>query len=782
MKRAIGLYFTGLAVLAAFFLITAIFQWTPWHAILSLALQGYCAIAMLYHAFKAISNFPAWLALSLAIMIQWLNNIARYVAPSFWPPDQTSESLFSILSPLPGFLICTATVFLFISQKRRFNQIQFVLDALATVGLAATFLWLVFIEPNINYFFHTAGRASTVSLLIITGDSFILTCLFLFAVTIELKRVPLPLMMVLAGPIVFAAGNMAYHYQILSGVSSQGVGPAISLLNFIYFAAIMLMTIGMLLTVRSKFILAMPGKLVYENSRSNRKIILLLFTPLLITLISGEVELQVYLATTGVILLHQIFTIYVQNGIRNENMLQMEKQYNEQLEIGILERTEKLTQSNIALDRMAKEDSVTGLYNRRFFLEELDVLVAKHKKGDVIVIAYIDIDQFKTINDSYGHDIGDEILQDIAGLLSRVKPDGALLARFGGDEFVMASPVHEQKLDAEDLSRDILLKIEGSDFIHKYGFKVSASIGVTVFPRDGADRRSIMKNADIALSHAKFLGLNRFVVFNKEINAQLLRKNEIKMALMRANYDKEFALHFQPQVQLPDMAVIGTEALLRWRSPILGQVSPGEFIPIAEESGLILQIGRWVVENAILQIKKWNIDYGAALKVSINISARQLVDEQFYSLLSSLGEEHRISPEWVDLEITEHSAMNSENILIDKFHQLSQNGTSISIDDFGTGYSSLSLLRQFDVDRLKIAKSLIDNLAEDKESYMIVRAIIAMSSALGIRTIAEGVETQEQLKALIELSCDEIQGYYFSKPLPADEFFERYLKKNSHAV
>ncbi len=312
--------------------------------------------------------------------------------------------------------------------------------------------------------------------------------------------------------------------------------------------------------------------------------------------------------------------------------------------------------------------------------------------------------------------------------------------------------------------------------VEPWQFLVSVSLGIARFPEDAKTRPELMTMAEMAMYHAKKQDAHRFSFYSNWFREGMRRRHEIEMALRRADFDQEFTLHYQPQFQSRKRTLVGMEALLRWQSPELGNVSPAEFIPVAEDTGLIIPIGQWVTRNALLQIADWNHRFMASLRMGINFSPRQFDVPGFIESLNDQMRRYEVHPSWVDVEITENTAMRTEVSTEEMLTALTGLGVSISIDDFGTGYSSLSYIKRFDIDCLKIAKPLIDNVALGEGDVQIIGAIVMMAKTMRLRTIAEGVEDEGQLAILQRLGCDEIQGYLLGKPVPADRFEMLWLR------
>lgn len=419
---------------------------------------------------------------------------------------------------------------------------------------------------------------------------------------------------------------------------------------------------------------------------------------------------------------------------------------------------------------LANYDSLTGLPNRTQFIERITYLINVAKRHDVeFAILFLDLDHFKDINDILGHSIGDTLLVELAKRIQSIIRDDDMVSRLGGDEFIFIvanTSVHGVANVAEKLLEHIVrpFTIEHNELI------VTASVGIAIYPIDGTDPETLLKNADTAMYQAKQNGRNNYQFFTKEMQETLARNIQLTNALRHALEKDQLHLVYQPQVAMMDTHIIGAEALLRWNHPEWGSISPSEFIPLAEESGLILPIGEWVLRTAVRQAKIW-IDNGfPPIIMAVNLSAVQFRHSHLPKLVTTILEEIGLPPEYLELELTEAVAMHDPKSAYAIMDNLHERGIRMSIDDFGTGYSSLSYLKKFKVYKLKIDQSFIRDISTDSEDKAIVNAVISMAHSLGFKAIAEGVETVEQLNYLREQGCDEIQGYYFSKPLSVESF------------
>ncbi|WP_372813372.1 EAL domain-containing protein [Paenibacillus sp.] len=427
---------------------------------------------------------------------------------------------------------------------------------------------------------------------------------------------------------------------------------------------------------------------------------------------------------------------------------------------------------------MAYHDALTNLPNRLMFDEKLKACFAEAERtGSMMAVIFFDLDRFKVINDTLGHHVGDQLLQSLAHKLQVYVKDKDVVARFGGDEFIilLTNVVHID--EAAQFAKGIPDLLKEPFVIEDQELFVTASIGISLYPHDGTEVETLLKNADIAMYRSKEKGGNSYNYYHPDMNKRSLHRLNMEINLRKALERGEFRVFYQPIVNLKNGTVFGMESLVRWIHPEWGMISPGEFIPLAEETGLIVPIGNWVLKQACMQNKEWQRQGYAPLVVSVNISAIQFHQLNFVQIVMDALDESGLSPDLLCLEITENIAMNNVPYILDTMQKLKLLGVRISIDDFGTGYSSLSYLKRFRVHTLKIDQSFIRDVTSDEDNAAIVTALIAMSHRLKIKSLAEGVETQDQLEFLISQGCDEIQGYVFSKPMPASEF-EYMIKEN----
>jgi diguanylate cyclase (GGDEF)-like protein len=435
---------------------------------------------------------------------------------------------------------------------------------------------------------------------------------------------------------------------------------------------------------------------------------------------------------------------------------------------GWLATHEDVTERQRSEDRiahMARHDALTDLPNRVLLLEQLNHEIKRVKRGECLAVLCLDLDQFKSVNDALGHHIGDELLKLVGERLRGCTRELDIVARMGGDEFAIIMTQMEQAADAATLSkriRDSVIKpyqIEGHQIV------TDISIGISVAPMDAVESTELLRNADMALYDAKGDGRGTFRFFEPEMNTRMKVRRELEMDLRRALASEQFELHYQPLVTLETNDVNGFEALLRWHHPTRGLVSPAEFIPIAEETGLIVPLGEWVLKAACTEA----VDWPEHIKVAVNLSPAQLNCRNLVTMVKTALEETGMPPERLQLEITETVLLQNTFTTLATLHELRKMGVQIALDDFGTGYSSLSYLRSFPFDKIKIDRSFIQDLSNGAEPLAIVNAVAGLAKCLNMTSTAEGVETQQQMDVLQSIGCTEMQGYLFSHARPANE-------------
>ncbi|MDI6742061.1 MAG: EAL domain-containing protein [Smithella sp.] len=461
--------------------------------------------------------------------------------------------------------------------------------------------------------------------------------------------------------------------------------------------------------------------------------------------------------------------------------------------VGILGVSRDITERKRAeeqIEFLATHDNLTQLPNRMMFSHLLNQAIKSARRNKrQFALLFIDLDRFKLINDTLGHDAGDELLKEMAGrfrqslravdVVGRPKEKGDIVGRLGGDEFIILVEEVTDLSHVVTVAQKILNTVMAPMLLFGEECRVTSSIGISVYPRDGEDEQTLMKKADMAMYFAKEEGKNNFQFYSQNIQSQSYERFAIETNLRRALEREEMYLEYQAKVDFKTNTITGVEALLRWKSSLLGHITPTQFIPVAEETGIIVPIGRWVLKNACAQNAAWQRQGLPPVHVAVNLSLRQLMDDKIIDDIRNALDESGLAPHLLELEITESMIMFKTTRLLEVLTKIKAMGVRLALDDFGTGYSSLAQIKNLPIDTLKVDRSFIRNLPEGTEDKAIIEAIIAMGRTLSLNVVAEGVETPEQEKFLREKICDAMQGFYFSKPVAPEQFAELLRKHNT---
>ncbi|GFE58654.1 EAL domain-containing protein [Geobacter sp. AOG1] len=445
----------------------------------------------------------------------------------------------------------------------------------------------------------------------------------------------------------------------------------------------------------------------------------------------------------------------------------------EQCLVGIgLEKQLRLQQHYIR--HIAYHDTLTGLPNRELFNELLHLALSqaqRHGNNRLLAVLFLDLDRFKVINDTLGHGVGDQLLQAVAQRLKECcRRHGDIVARRGGDEFIVLLPELDTAQEAAKVAQKIIDAFSRAFVLHEHELFISTCIGISIFPGDGDDADALISNADMAMYRAKEHGRNQYHLYNLSMNAQTSKRLAMETNLRKAMERQEFFLNYQPKVNVKTGRVVSFEALIRWRNPELGLVEPKQFIPLAEETGLIVQLGEWVLRTACAQNRAWQDANYPSMRVAVNFSPRQFQILRLADMVEKVLAETNLAPCWLELEVTEGIMLQNMENTITTLRRLSDLGVHISIDDFGTGYSSLSYIKKLPINTLKIDQSFVNDITINPDDAAIATAVITLAQSLRLNVIAEGVEDEGQARLLDSLDCSEMQGYFFSRPLNAAEF------------
>ena len=708
---------------------------------------------------------------ALADTLWAINTLALAVDPS----EIVLVTFFYVLT---NIFLGAGVLLYAIDQFKRWNIAKLLLDIVVFSFAAILLIWILFFNRS-NEIFAILTVEGTFSVISIVTDILIYIGMVIWYLSIRGGRIPPVVRFVSSGIFLFVLTDLYYYY-----IAYNNIYVVNSLIDAVYLFSLLIVAGGGLVNLSFDYPQIHLSPDLSSNTGKRSKEIFILLCPLLVILVRGFVlaEFLVFISLTVV---YMALNSYLQNSIKNEELLKKELALNTELESIIAARTlelhqvnDELVKKNDALSYLSNMDTLTNLYNRRYFLNYLDDSIAKINDHQTLTLFYMDLDRFKLINDTYGHHMGDRVLLEISRRLEQSADGNATIARMGGDEFVLAATGFADNAAAIEMAKTIILNCSQELFINGYVFYPALCIGISIYPHDAEDAEALIKNADIALYHAKSLGINKFAGYDSLIHDKNQKRNEIELFLRRADFFKDLRLYYQPQFSIPDRKLAGVEALIRWVSADNEIMTPQEFINIAEETDHINEIGLWVLKEAVTQIVDWNTRFQQNLRMGINISPKQLNSTNLLTELNLLAQNQAFNPQWLDIELTENIAMDGEYRMSQIFKLFKSIGLSVSIDDFGTGYSSISYLKHFTIDRIKIAKPLIDSIVTSNKDRQIVQAIVLLAKTIGIQTIAEGVETSEQLDTLAEIGCEQIQGFYLGKPVPADQFEHLFLTNN----
>jgi len=674
------------------------------------------------------------------------------------------ESLAGIYAYTGTNIFLFSAVLLFIYyQFKKWKSMQLVLDAVTLAVMSAFLVWITFFHKDTGWatLLLQDGWSSALSIVLDFLICFGLLVMFYF---IKNSRIPLYILLMSMGVASFSLADLYYYYVYANAQYIPN-----SILDVVYIASFLPIALGGLW----KPLLHEDTLFVISPAKTAGKTWYLLFLfPLTAFLVEGF-HASDFFHFILIIAMYKISSDQVRSASAKEDLYRKEMEINLLLEKRVEEQYGELV-------FLANHDAVTQLKNRRYFVKSLDEALQEAAHGETVAVFFVDLDRFKIINDTLGHDVGDKVLIEISRRMQDCCQDHGVLARLGGDEFAVFLKGWYSRSEVSRVAGEIIDACSKTILVKEHKLHVTISLGIAFYPHDADNRIALMRNADVAMYRAKAQGYNRYVFYDPFFVESIGKKGEIEVMLRKANMEQDFELYYQPQFDMLEDRLIGAEALISWKSSEYGYISPEEFIPVAEEINYIIQIGKWVMNEAINQIIQWNTTHDINLKMGINISPKQLQDDEFLGILKNLIDRESFCSAWIDAEITENVLMESDNRINGIFEELKGMQVSVSVDDFGSGYSSLGYLNKFPFDRIKIDQSLIRELAEENTNATQVRkAIISMAEAMGIGVIAEGVETAEQFDILKSLGCPQGQGFYLGRPVSAKEFEEMFIRNHS---
>ena len=724
-----------------------------------------CGLVIIYYGRKELGYRTNWILMAFIPLTWFIGDTLWVIYKHVLMLEPAASNFISSVYLFSNIYILIPTIIYLFKGFKKLHRAKFFLDLVTiliiVLGVASGVLF-----AEIDYAQYSALEFSLL-MAYLTIDIFTIIAIVLLFTSVNPKGMDKAIFFIAGAFLLFVYADFTYIYEALN---EAYVANKFS--DYLFYLSFYIMVVATLMIKRGRrryIDAAIRGP---ENLMNTRIVLYFLAIPLWL-FARGNLNLSHLTVITITVIIYQYINVVIQKLFMAESLVAEKMTIMEGLEAMVEARTKALKTTNEALYNKSIEDSLTGLYNRAFLT---DYLQAAINEGREITLFYMDLDRFKVINDYHGHELGDKVLIEIAKRLRSTEDEQTITARIGGDEFAMV--IGSDKV--EDLSAKVVAMtkaIEAPLIIGDFRFTLEMSVGISRYPEDTDTVVEMLRFADLAMYHAKNQESSKdFVLYSTNMIGQIERRNYLELMLRNVNFDRDFQLYYQPKIDLATGQVLGMEALLRWLHPTEGFISPGEFVPIAEETGLILAISDWVFETGMAQVNEWNRRYKTELIVSMNVSPVSFDSYDFIPSLEKLLKSIKVDPSWVEFEITESMAMDSATKSEEIFAALNNLGVFLAIDDFGTGYSSLSYMKRFEVDVLKIARELIMNIENDVNERLIVQAIVAMAKGMHLSVIAEGVETEGQLAILKDLGCHSVQGYYTGRPVDVKTFEASYLK------
>ncbi len=700
-------------------------------------------------------------------MFAWaLSESLWLVSDLFYHVDPQEIALLEYGYALTNLFFSIAFTIFGFGVFRKWNTVQTLLDSLVITFCTILLIWTIFFEENYRTFLNL--QSDWVSTAAIITDYIIFVWVAIWYISIRREQAPLFLHFTTAGACVYAITDLFYYYRQFHGQYIPN-----SMEDALYLLSFLLTAVGAIILDEHKDKTETDASLTSYPIRRKVYGAIFMVAPLALIALQGFKPYPLLLLMT-VLAVYYVLSYYIQRALYKEELLKKEKLNLEKL---VQDRTRELQKKNKDLERMLHRDEVTGLYNRKYLTDFLEDSIKKLKEDETILLLYIDINKFKMILTMFGYNTSDQLLRMVGEKLQKIEGiEGTpVLASYGRDIFILAVHGNYDYSHGLEIAQEAIRQCSDIYELEENQIRITVNIGISIYPYDAHSQEELIMHGDAARTQAKLLGLNMTQAFDSKLTEAMFRRNSIELMLKKAIFDQEFILYYQPQVDTGSKRVFGFEALLRWSTPTGEYILPGEFISVAEETGLIVPLGSWVLHQALCQLAQWNHRNSRKFTMGINVSIKQLETDQFLMQLKQEIESLELKPEWIDIEITETLQLHENKMITKMLDRIRELGVSISIDDFGTGYSTLSYLRKLSMDRIKIARELISKIHEDSFDYQLVKSLITVAKVRGLRVIAEGVELKEQYEKLKEMGCDEIQGYYFGRPIPVRDIEEIFL-------
>jgi diguanylate cyclase (GGDEF)-like protein len=772
LKKSVLFTAVTSAMLLSYFL-SSILEIEYWNSIISPLIALSAGMALLAVFLKASRNPVTRLPLLLCSFacFAWFVSDIVWAIYSFSSSEPSSDSLIWALYSLTNLFLLSSLISFVIMHFSKWNTAQLLVDTIIIGTMTLHCIGIGYFSKDVSMITEMLNVDYT-GLLNVICDVLIVVGLLTWGISVRSAKIPVFIKVTAAGLFAFSITDMLYYYQLYHLRYEPN-----SVIDVFYVLSLSVIAFGAAGEHNRKSFHEVMN--IASGRKLNRRIPYLFTGPIILTLlkVTGLFDFSItlvdYAVFIGCILLYWALSKFIQRSIQKEIQLEREKQLLQQ----------KLNMQDETLSYISNRDTMTGLLNRRYFEKTLKGYIDKIKDNELLGVVVLDVDRFRIINDTYGHDVGNRLLIKLSGMLDALSDADTAVARLAGDEFAVLTAGNGQVRDIEELCRRIIDLCGKALIVDEHELSITVSMGACIYSKDSHDSTTLLENADIAMYRAKAQGYNKYLIYDPLMRTEAVKAYEVEVLLKKCDFSKEFALFYQPQFSLPRQELIGAEALLRWKHPEHGYIPPNVFIPIAEKTDCIQKVGEWVMAEAFLQAKEWNRISGHPLKIGINLSPRQLMREGFLESIARFIERSGIDPAWIDLEITEGvmlSDIEKTGAALDWFKERK---LSVSIDDFGSGYSSLGYLNKYSFDRIKLDKSLVDMILPNHlNGANVIKAAIKMAHAVGTVTIAEGVETLEQLRVLEAMGCDQVQGFLLGRPVPADTFERDYLLPGNKSV
>lgn len=661
---------------------------------------------------------------------------------------------------ITNVLLFMAMIFSGYHNIKIMNKIQALLDMMIVFVCFGVLLWLFVFDQKIENI--TLLISDPISLASVLIDAIIYFWINIWAFSTRGINPPVFHRLIVLAGLVFVVTDMAYYYIYFY----KDYLPNTWLDGF-YIISFSLVAIAANFR-DSLSVISLPKDKKLKNKYKIGFEIVILIIPIIVFVFKRD-QLQYVILLVVALLIYFVLLNYTQKNIFREKLLEMEKLNVIELEKKVEERTEEIV-------RILNRDFVTGLLSRRYFESKLSELINNVEKNEKIAVLYIDQNKSKAIKYLYGKETAENLIRELGKEIDRISKDlGGFAAAYGDDIFVAVFIGIDGDKYGNRTAKEIVNRCNSLFQVDNHEIRVTVNIGISCYPTDTKDSGDLIKNADIAMIQARAVGFNKIQIYNDKIGNLTYNKHRLELKLKKVEFDKEFCLYFQPQIAAETLEICGIESLIRWEESEGVFISPMDFIPVAEETGLIVPLGYWVIEMAARQYATWKIISKKRLRISVNVSYKQLIETNFVRTVFEIISRYKILPGEFEIEITESQEIEESINVIERLNELEKHGISIAIDDFGTGYSSINYLKKVPVNRIKIAKELIDRIENDAYSESIIKMVISSAKVKGIKVIAEGVETKEQFECLKKFGCDEIQGYFFAKPMPPGDLNEKWL-------